>query len=95
MKNFYYKKTEIKRATYGGLKVKASVYTAKGGKIFKVCDCSWHTSSFPGEESAVFQALMECGQISKKWNESSCCEWRGCGYFAGDVCKHFSILELA
>jgi len=94
MKVFYYKKDKQTRRYYGGLNVKASIYTAKKGEIIKVGTCNWCTSSFPGEESAVFQALMSLGQIPKKYEKSSVCEWRGAGYFAGEVCNHYQIKEL-
>lgn len=94
MKIFYYKKEKQTRRTYGGMNVTASIYTAKKGEIAKVGVCHWCTSAYMGEESEVFQALMELGYIPKKYEKSSVCEWRGAGYFAGEVCNHYNIKEL-
>ena len=95
MKYFYYKKDKQTRRTYGGLNVKASIYTVKKGLIVKVGTCSWSTASYPGETSAVFQALLTLKQIQKKWEKSSISPWSSGGYFSGEVCNHYSIQELA
>ena len=94
MKNFYYKKDKQTRRYYGGLNVTASIYKVKNGLIVKVGTCKWCTASYRGEVSEVFQALMALGEIPKKWEKSSVCEWRGAGYFAGEVCNHYTIQEL-
>lgn len=94
MKIFYYKKDKETRRRYGGLLVKTSIYTAKKGEIVKCGTCEWCTAAYRGEESEVFQDLMALGYIPKKYEKSSVCEWRGPGYFAGEVCNHYQIKEL-
>ena len=94
MKRFYYKIEKQTRRYYGGLNVRAAVYTVCKGRIEYIGSCEWCTSSFPGESSAVFQYLMDVGRIPRKWESSSVCEWRGAGYFEGPVCDHYSIEQL-
>lgn len=95
MKRFYYIITETKPTrTYGGAKQKAQIYTLKRGQIVYCCAANWHTSAMRGAKHEVFQSLMANGFIPKKYEKSSVCEWRGAGYFAGEVEKHYSIEEL-
>lgn len=95
MRKFYfniYKSTP--RRYYGGCNEKARIYGIKNGELVFCCQAEWCTSSCRGAQSEVYQALIENGFIPKKWYKSSVCEWRGAGYFAGDVCKVYSIKEI-
>ena len=94
MKVFYYKIDKANRRVYGGLNVRASIYEVKRGEVLPVGSCRWCTASFRGEESEVFNALVEMKRIPKKWLESSRCSWRGGGYYAGEVCEKYAIKEL-
>jgi len=47
-----------------------------------------------GAEAEAFQALMNCGEIPKKWFSSSASDWCGSGYFDGPVTKHYSIQRI-
>lgn len=95
MKRFYYIITETKPTKlYGGRYKYANIYTVKAGKIIYCCKAHWHTSSYRGEKSEVFQALMANGYIPKKYETSSKCDWRGAGYFAGIVADRYEINEL-
>lgn len=94
MKTFYYKKDSQRRRTYGGLNVKVSIYGVKNREIVKIGSCEWCTSSYKGETSEIFNALVELKQIPKKWLKSSKNEWCSEGYFMGEVKKHYKIKEL-
>ena len=96
MKRFYYIITETKiNRVYGGAKQKANIYTINTGKIVYCCSAEWSTSAFRGAKHEVFQSLMSNGFIPKKYEKSSVCEWRGAGYFEGEVCKKYEINELS
>jgi hypothetical protein len=95
MKRFYYIITESKpQRTYGGAKKTAQIYTIKKGVLEYCGAAKWHTSSYMGEKSEVFQKLMALGYIPKKYEKSSVCAWRGAGYFDGIVREKYSIEEM-
>ena len=94
-KIFYYKKDKETRRYYGGKNVQVSIYQAKRGEIVKIGSCSWCTSSYRGETSEVFNALMQLGAIPKKYYKSSVSDWSSGGYFFGVVCDKYDIRELA
>lgn len=95
MKKFYYIITESKpRHMYGGMNQKAQIYTIKKGVLEHCGLAEWCTAAYRGAKHEVFQSLMANGFIPKKYEKSSVCEWRGPGYFDGDVCKKYSIEEM-
>lgn len=93
-KQFYYLKVKQNRRYYGGLNVKSLLFRIHKGKLEKIGACNWCTASYRGEESEVFQALMNLGYIPKKYEKSSVCEWRGAGYFDGVVREKYEINEI-
>lgn len=94
MKRFYYTIVKSTRRYYGGCNETANIYTIKKGELVFCCSTKWCTASYCGEQSEVYQALIEKGFIPKKWYKSSQNKWRGAGYFAGEVCNHYSIKEI-
>lgn len=52
------------------------------------------TASTPGDDAEVLRALVECGQLPKKWLESSRSECSSGGYYSGPVRDHVLILQL-
>lgn len=79
---------------YGGCKEVAKIYRIKNNKPVYVGATSWNTASYRGAVSEVFNKLIELGEIPKKYYNSSVCEWRSSGYFAGDVTNKYSISEV-
>ena len=67
------------------------VFRVKNDLLVYVTDFSYSTGCCKGATSEVYNALMECGEIPKKWYRSSECEWRGPGYYGGEVCAHYDI----
>ena len=94
MKKFYFIITESKARKYGGLNQKAQIYTIKKGALKYCCAADWCTAAYRGAIHEVFQSLMANGFISKKYEKSSACAWRGGGYFEGEVRNKYSIEEM-
>lgn len=65
-KTYYYKIDSKKLRKFGGFIVEASVYIAKAGKIVKIGDIKWDTSSYKGDESTVYEFLKNEKLISNK-----------------------------
>lgn len=79
---------------YGGSKQKAKIYRVKNNQPQYIGVAEWNTASYRGAMSEVFNQLIRLGEIPKKYYNSSVCEWRGAGYFAGDVTGKYSITEI-
>ena len=73
---------------------KVNVYRVRKNKLSFVCEFHYTSASTPGPEAEVLQELIRIGEIPKKWFNSSRCEWRSAGYYAGPVCDVYSIKEL-
>ena len=89
MKRYIYVVGKTKRhITYG------NIFRVRNNDIEFVTEFSFNRWSMRGEISEVFNALMECGEIPKKYYKSSgktgAC---GDGYFYGEVTKHYDIKE--
>ena len=74
--------------------VNINVFRIKNNNIQYVTNCEVNTASRRGGKNDAFNALMECGEIPKKYYKSSgntgAC---GNGYFYGEVTKHYDIVE--
>jgi hypothetical protein len=95
MKTFIFtvEKKSINRL-YGGCKEIARIYRIKNNKPVYVGQTSWNTASYRGAKSEVFNKLIDIGQIPKKYYHGSVCEWRGAGYYAGEVTEKYNIWEV-
>lgn len=95
MKTFIFtvEKKSINRL-YGGRKEIARIYRIKNNKPVYVGQTSWNAASYRGAVSEVFNKLIDIGQIPKKYYNSSVCEWRSAGYYAGEVTKKYDIWEV-
>ena len=91
MKHYIFTIFETK---YGGSKQGARIYRLKNNKPIIVGIAQWNTASYRGAVSEVFGRLIELGEIPQKYYNSSVCEWRGRGYFAGEVTEKYSITEV-
>lgn len=92
MKRFFYTDRKDERSRNGNRIIR--VYKMNGGRLEMVTHCEYRTGSTRGPEAEAFNALMECGEIPKKWYNSSNCAWSGPGYFRGPVTEHYSIQEV-
>lgn len=92
MKRFYYTDKRDERSRKGDRIIR--VYKLKAGKMEMVTHCEYRPGCTRGPEAEAFNALMECGEIPKKWYNSSNTGWSGPGYFSGPVTEHYSIQEV-
>ena len=87
MKRFYY--TERKDCK-NKLDRTLRIYTMKHGELSYITQTEHRPGNGSrGATSEVFQALLACGEIPKKYT--------GDGYFYGngtDVCDHYAIQEI-
>ena len=79
---------------YGGCLQRAKIYRLKKNVPYYIGKAEWQTASYKGAVSEVFGKLIELGEIPKKYYNSPVCEWRGRGYFAGDVTEKYNITEV-
>lgn len=79
---------------YGGCLQRAKIYRIKKNKLVYIGKAEWQTASYRGAISEVFLKLISLGEIPKKYYHSSVCEWRGPGYFAGEVTEKYNIEEI-
>ena len=75
-------------------KITGNIFRIKDNDIFFVTSYEASTASRRGGKHDAFNALMDCGEIPKKWYTSSKCAWMGEGYFYGEVEKHYDIKEV-
>ena len=73
--------------------VTGNIFRVKDNDIFYITDFSFRLGSCRGAKHEAFNALMDCGEIPRKWYTSSRSEWSGDGYFYGEVEKHYDIKE--
>ena len=75
--------------------ISGNVYRVKNNEISFITDYKVSSGSRRGGKHDAFQALMTCGEIPRKWENSSSNlgNWIGSGYFYGEVEKHYSITE--
>lgn len=92
MKRFYYTDRRDERSRSGDRTIR--IYKIKSGALEMVADCEYRPGSTRGAKSEAFNALMECGEIPKKWYNSSKSERSGAGYFYGPVTQAYSIEEI-
>lgn len=92
MKRFYYTDKKDEQSRKGDRIIR--VYKIKNGCLEMVTLCEYRPGSTRGPLSEAFNALMECGEIPKKWYSSSRSPWSGPGYFYGPVTDHYSIQEV-
>lgn len=74
--------------------VSGTIYRIENNYPEYVTEFKFRLGSCRGEISEAFNALMNCGEIPKEYFNSSICAWRGAGYFAGEVTKHYDIIRL-
>lgn len=74
--------------------VEGRVYRIKKDKPVYITDFRYNTGSTRGSIHEAFNALMNCGEIPKKWYTSSENSWSGPGYFEGEVRNYYEILEI-
>lgn len=89
MKKYVFTIKERKNNLWKGI-----IYRISNNNLNYITDFSFSLGCCRGTVSEAFQALMECGEIPRKWENSSLCDWRGRGYFDGEVTKHYSITEI-
>lgn len=89
MKRYIFTATSPKRG-----RVEGRIYRISENKLIYITDFEYHTGCTRGAISEVFNALMDCGEIPKKWYKSSVNPWTGPGYFAGEVTKYYDIQEV-
>lgn len=95
MKNYIFNIYDSKvNRIYGGYLQHAKIYRLKKNVPYLIGTVEWQTASYRGAVSEVFNKLMELGEIPKKFYNSSISEWRGRGYFAGEVTEKYDIREL-
>ena len=75
-------------------KVKGKVYKLFKNDLVYICDYDYITASCRGNIHEVFNALMDCREIPKKYYKSSESDWSGGGYFDGIVKEKYSIKEV-
>ena len=76
--------------------ISGNVYRVKDNKLHFVTDYKASTACRRGGKHDAFNALMDCGEIPRKYYKSSAdfgAGWMGAGYFYGEVEKHYSIEE--
>lgn len=94
MKTYIYKIDE-KIAANGYKKYIAKIYRVKNNEPTFVTSCNYSGGSYSGHRNEVFNALMECGEIPKKYKELSRTEWCGGGSYCEKVeRKGIRIIEL-
>lgn len=74
--------------------VYATIYRLKHNNPEYIGRFEFSTASMRGYKHEVFNYLMDNGYIPKKYYTSSRCEWRGDGYFFGEVEKFYNIYEI-
>lgn len=74
-------------------RVSGNVFRIKDNNIIWITSFEYSTASCRGGKHEAFNALMDCGEIPRKWYTSSRTEWSGDGYFYGEVTKHYDIVE--
>ncbi len=79
---------------YGYNIIEEKIYRIKNNKLHFIGTTEYNTASCRGAVHECFQKLMEIGEIPKKYEKSSICEWRGSGYFYGEVTEKYSIQEI-
>lgn len=74
--------------------VEGKVYRIENNKPMYITHFEYVTGRTKGAVAEAFNALMNCGEIPKKWYTSSENAWSGPGYFEGEVRKYYEILEI-
>lgn len=91
MKRYFFTTTNNKKRT----ETSGIIYRLKNNDLHFVTNFSFRPAACRGAKSEAFSALISCGEIPKKWLNSSKDENAGGeGYFFGDVTKYYSIREL-
>jgi hypothetical protein len=76
--------------------ISGNIYRIKDNDIHFITDYKASTASRRGGVHDAFNALMDCGEIPRKYEKSSSdygSGWMGSGYFYGEVTKHYDIKE--
>ena len=74
--------------------VEGRIYRIENNRPRYVIHFEYVTGCTKGAVSEAFNALMNCGEIPKKWYTSSESPWSGPGYFEGEVRNYYEILEI-
>ena len=91
MKTFIYK--EIRHHSRRNNR-ELTIYRVKNNVPEYVGTCYYSTASCRGAKHETFNFLIANGYIPKKYYNSSLCDWRGAGYFFGEVEKFYNIMEV-
>ena len=78
-------------------KITGNIFRIKDNDIFFITRYEASTASRRGGKHDAFNALMDCGEIPRKYEKSSAKAgdgWMGEGYFYGEVEKHYDIKEI-
>ena len=77
-------------------RITGNIFRVKDNDIIFVTSYEASTPSRRGGKHDVFNALMDCGEIPRKYEKSSSDYTNGhmgSGYFYGEVEKHYDIKE--
>ena len=74
--------------------VEGTIYKLTNNDLAYVCGYNYSTASCRGSIHEVFNALMDCGEIPKKYYTSSVDDHTGSGYFYGIVRDKYNIKEI-
>ena len=92
MTTYIYKETRLhSRKCYNR---EITIYRIKNNIPVYIGYCEYCSGSTRGAKHEAFNYLMDNGYIPKKYYKSSECGWRGPGYFAGEVEKHYNIMGV-
>lgn len=79
----------------GNIKYIAKIYRVKNNVPTFITSCNYNGGSYSGHRSEVFKALMQVGEIPKKYENLSRSEWRGRGFYCEAVEKKgIQIIQL-
>lgn len=84
----------VQKASKRGYTHTALIYKIVNNKPEYIGTTSWNTASYRGNIHEVYNKLINLGYIPCKYYNSSVNEWRGAGYYGGDVVNKYKITEL-
>ena len=95
MKIFVFTQERIKNYKMnGGSIMRCSIYKITKNIPEYVGFIDYSTASTCGAISEVFNKLMDLKYIPKKYYNSSKSDWCSGGYYFGEVCEKYKIIEL-
>jgi hypothetical protein len=77
-----------------GKNCRGRVYRISKNSIEPVTSFEFRYGSTRGAIHEAYKALIDCGEIPKRWWKSSECGWMGAGYYSGKVTEVYSIQEV-